>query len=630
MALQTAQSSDSPASFDLGASRLAPAVLCRFNGSLLSPSQAAEYLSISAAKTSWSRAGATGSLSATRSRLAVVPCSALSAEKKAALDFVTSSHPLHALVDAAGVCLDLGEALAVSLDEAKGLRETVSIEFKPCTLASSCKPASDLRLLTVQLVTPAVALHEAAAADFLAFKPRPDAVFRIDPGLALHLTADLWRNQVRDYSSLLPFRHASVSFVDLRDPNSQLATRPTAAVSCLPDDLHTQACEPYLTFTLNPTASSVTYHRRHKSLAETLGEIGGFNAVLFMLFLFVYKRYNQHVRDSLLLSRVFGFISEISFLEEEPDAQSQPALRRSKTTALTRLKTFRPSAPCCRRKKSRSEEESLRKLGKLRSAALDSVENTLDVVSLARDLNSLRLLCGLLFKQRHAALAGIASVDCRDPAREFSIDRENLQDSLMLEEPLSALTPATALPRHMKSGLAASRQSVRSAGQPPPRAEPSVFPRLASAGRTEPSELAGLLRAKDAYEELDSIFKGSREAGTDSLEHQLDLFFYKCMKETDEYIHKKMEEAERLKESSSQKIKPKQNQTDAQALNNIIVQNDSNMSLHLDSCAPNNELAAPSTVTQQTKSGWWMPIFTRSSTTRAPGRRRCARRRRRR
>ena len=201
-----------------------------------------------------------------------MPCGALSgAEKSSATGFVPQDHPLRPLVESAGLCLGQEEAFTLALEGSAGLKVTFSIEAKPCSLWPACKTATYLFLQNVQLISLTVSFHEGAASDFVKYSPQTDTIFKLYPSFTLMHTSNLRNNRVLDYLGLLPIRHQATSFVDERDSFTGLASRAPKTATCgTADLLGSENCKVYLTYTLNPTSSTVTYHRKYKNLAETL------------------------------------------------------------------------------------------------------------------------------------------------------------------------------------------------------------------------------------------------------------------------------------------------------------------------------------------------------------------------
>ena len=118
-----------------------------------------------------------------------------------------------------------------------------------------------------------------------------------------------------------------------------------------------------------PTSKRLKIIRTYKSITRTLGEVGGVNSVLFMLFYYATVIYCRYKTRNIMVDKVFPFIKEAEEMQ----------IIKSKSKGDGRKASMNAIQPDNQERQHIKRDASAKKL---RKTAYQAIEDTLDVVTI--------------------------------------------------------------------------------------------------------------------------------------------------------------------------------------------------------------------------------------------------------
>jgi hypothetical protein len=404
-------STDNPTSFsdvatrtiypkiDLGASEYLPIIIAYLGDTeAIDVESTKSYFSASSSQYSWTST-INNSLAVTsleKKFFDVVPCKELSQKELAAYDYIEKGSYLREMIPLYGLCVKPTKDYFVSGKGSDELFQTVSLNIQPCItgLGHSCKPAADVAKVNFYILMPTTSTDLANLENPIKRITNADNIYYLNLGATQRYVAKIKENFVQDWRGFNPEWSNRTSFYDALEVTSTLVSRNSSKSSCtvLERDSEDPACETYFEYSFQSSGVRTIVRRKYKEYTEAVGDVGGVNEVLRAVFFLLYFYYNGLVRDAFLVNKVFSFFTE--FENEYFRTRFGGSAKKNSERSFFR-KIF-----CCCRKGSQEEIE----FEENKKAALENIEANLDVLTIVREMNNLKVITNFLFKTRHFKL----------------------------------------------------------------------------------------------------------------------------------------------------------------------------------------------------------------------------------
>ena len=476
------------------------------------------YVSLVAARQTWYSAVDENGEAITKlneTYFEVVPCVSLGEDNLQLYDYFGKDTYLYEMISLYGMCIKPEEGLYVQGKGSDDLFESVSLRIKPCSLDSGCKPVEEIEQLNFYVTQPQTSLDQANLENPYQKTVNADSLYYISTRVAQLYNTRIKFNRVLDFRGLLPAWVERTSFYDIKDTFYNTASRDPSQFTCAADEvLDSSKCVSYLEMMFQSSGSVANINRRYKTLTETFGELGGIKEVLFIIFFWAYYHYNLKVRNQYLIDHVYGLSDDLDKKSNKEIRNHKNGKNNAKWSAfdleLSDLRTqgFLNYFRCCCCKKTKKREE-IRQF-EIRKSAIDGIKSSLNVINIIKEMNHLKVVCMYLFRSRHFKLS---------PLIQFNLSRRLNHEQTLIGKG--------------KAGSDGRGKGTR------------VGPMFNISGcKLLDSTEASLKENEEAMEEIEAGWRNASSPPTDMIEHQLDRFFYRCMKETDEYIHDHIENVE--------------------------------------------------------------------------------------
>lgn len=310
-----------------------------------------------------------------------------------------------------GLCIQVNETEAFV--QGGGIEpnlDILSLEIFPCSLSSGCANFSEMAQVSIVIGLPNYSLnlsnYEQPAVPFLA----ADRYYSVDPKSSMRYSSKLRINEVHDDRGFLLDTNLRQTFIEVASMTSNQKFRDPTKISCTPSQIARRACLSYLNFDFYSTGQREIIFRRYKTVIQALSEFGGINSFLFMFFSYATVIYTNLAKKRILVDSVFDFLSDKQVAKHS--SSSEPALGELKN------------------------RNSLRKdplLKNAREKAFKAIEENLDILTMVKEVNNLKVLTRILMQDYHLRLVPLVTLNYllreKEPSKTSSNQASKKQEN---------------------------------------------------------------------------------------------------------------------------------------------------------------------------------------------------------
>ena len=362
-----------------------------------------------------------------------VPCKQLNeSERQLSFDYMGSKNFYYQSLDTYGLCSKIPSKASVQGKATDEYSTFISFKIFPCSLPSGCIPLELIPQVNFQLLLPFSNIKVSDSNDPHDFAVDADDIYYVNPTIRQIYTAKLKELNIYDFEGILPSWILQKTVYDI-ESKTVTSTYRKPVFPCTPSQISVndnQECLPLFEFNIQSSGVVSNTKRTYISLFDTLGAIGGTNGVIIVILLMIYGPINEKKRKEYMTRKIYSLIgvkeedlekgldyishrrkrTAINGGQTQGDPQangdqgSQPESQR--VIKIERRKWWTCFCFCCR-KKTEVEIEWERKVAKAHARILDS----LDVLSIVRNFNQLKVLTHFFFGERHFDLAQYVGFD---------------------------------------------------------------------------------------------------------------------------------------------------------------------------------------------------------------------------
>lgn len=242
----------------------------------------------------------------------------------------------------------------------------IVINISPCSLPDPSLCKDPRTIVNILAIIPSPNLELSKLHNFLKYVPSGDLQMSLNINLKSIVSISFKKETVKNEREI--FQQAGLpgpqDFISMENKRTFTGYRDPSQTYCSPDIVfNDRVCHPYVSITIASSGTQVITSRKYKELIFALSEIGGINEIIFVFAGVIYFIYQQ-----------FGSFD--AFLVEK-------ILKRKKLS-----------------KKQREEQNPQCEYEDYK----DVVDDCFDIVKLSKELNGLKILNKVLFKDHHRAL----------------------------------------------------------------------------------------------------------------------------------------------------------------------------------------------------------------------------------
>lgn len=354
----------------------------------LSPAEVQKYVTLRYQKYRYRTGSTNGEFITEIIDMPLVSCAALIAQNKTATMVIGNSGYLANLSAEFGLCVDVNESEAyVGGRSSDPVYDVVSLSMYPCTLESGCADSSEISKIGFTIAFPKPNTNLGNYEKPLEYNTDADNYYYINPLIGQRYENKLMTTNIFDDKGFLSAESARASFTHSERIQMNLLYRDGSQTQCLPEELESYECKGYFFFEVVSGGTLRKITRSYKGFIETCGDIGGIKELIYLVFFYLYIFYNQRATKTLLVEQVYGIKKGFGCCKIK---------RRVKPSSKDEAKKFEGLGP--------APEHVFEK-------AFTLIEDSLDIITLAKEANSLRFLSTFLMTEYHRVLVPLVSLN---------------------------------------------------------------------------------------------------------------------------------------------------------------------------------------------------------------------------
>ena len=369
----------------------------------LTPAEVQKYLTFQYKKYRYISGAVNGELISEIINMPLVPCADLIAQNKTGTMVVGNSGYLNNLSAEFGMCVDVIESEAyVGGRSSDSIYDVVGLNIYPCTLPSGCADPSEISKIGFTIAFPKPNLNLGNYEGPVEYNTDADNYYYINPLIGQRYENKLMTTNIFDDKGFLSAKSLRSSITHSERIQMNLLYRDGSQTQCLPEELESYDCKGYFFFEIISGGTVVKITRSYKGFIETCGDIGGIKELIYLVFFYLYIFYNQRATKTMLVEQVYN---------------------------------MKKGSSCCKKKKQvkpSAKEESLKIEGlghapeHVFEKAFTLIEESLDIITLAKEANSIRFLSSFLMTEYHRVLVPLVSLnnELRRENERIDLNRE--------------------------------------------------------------------------------------------------------------------------------------------------------------------------------------------------------------
>jgi hypothetical protein len=269
------------------------------------------------------------------------------------------------------------------------------LEITPCSEAV-CANATELSNIYFVTAFPQTIVDSSRFNEPVSVHIENNDIYHVNPASKTQNSVKLREYNIREnygfpYPETKRFEGFEVSEIKTksqgRDPSKISCTRAEFL------NLNTVPCQSYLNIEFIGNGNKVVYTRTYKGIIETLADIGGMKEIVYIIVFLIYQPFYKRAFSQTIMDKLFAFNKgKQKGFSKKKLHQNGPAKTFSEVGFKEKI-WFLFVCRCCKKRTKQDEIDE-----EVRQSGMESLEETLDVLQLARQMNCMKVLTNILFK----------------------------------------------------------------------------------------------------------------------------------------------------------------------------------------------------------------------------------------
>ena len=292
----------------------------------------------------------------------------------------------------------------------------LSLVVHPCILLTGCVSTtqSESSSFVAALRNPILNLsnYEHPLSYFLL----PNQFVYVNPTITQRTVSNLGVTEVWDNNGMFSSDSLRVNYSTVNPTFPNPIRRNQVVATCNSTLILAGLCLPYYRYDYFSSGSYLKITRYYTGAIETMANIGGLRDIIFTAFIFIYMGYNRWFKKSYLVELIYKMKAERKSSKVKPwgVVDSHPPelnLGRSPSTGSELRQSYSIG-------KSQSKEGIISVSQEVIDHAYEVIEDSLDVVNIIKELNTLKVLTKFLMKDYHKKLVPLVALNIDINKRE--------------------------------------------------------------------------------------------------------------------------------------------------------------------------------------------------------------------
>ena len=286
--------------------------------------------------------------------------------------------------------------------------DALVFQVMPCSSGAACAPFSMAKNIAFISSSPISVLNNSNYHDPVKFTISSESYYYINEGLRQTYQPRISLTNIKDdsqsLSNLLGGKKQKANFFsyDKALQTSTIRSRDSTKTACSAVEVLFGQCEAFIQLEYLTSSKTVYISRVYKSLIRTLSEIGGINSFVFLFFYYINRLYCYFAYRKIMVNKVF------EFFPEEDARRSRQSGRANAVGDSRQQKPDREASSDIYSKVLASLDDKA--IARLRKEAFDMVQETIDVVYIAKEMMLLKTTLHYLMENQHRKVAPMISL----------------------------------------------------------------------------------------------------------------------------------------------------------------------------------------------------------------------------
>lgn len=325
-------------------------------------------------------------------KMKVVQCSDLLAAGRTSSIQVEEGSSTKDVMSSMGLCVDPGEddmTLGNSIKDSDPY-QIVLLQILPCSLPTGCASAEEIRKITFSIANPLPSVNLGNHKHPVTYITNGDDYQFVSMTLTSRKKLNYVKSVIHDNRGFLAGQQLVTAYSDVYSVHSSFADRDSSQIQCTEEQADDLSCAPYFVQEMMAINKVVHITREYKGVVEAMSEMGGMIDLIMLAFYWLYGFYNSPAFKSHLIQQIYG-------ISKPKEAKNSCAICRKKS----------------RNKLAYQQSASIRESGEVGSDFIQErsfqakvynelwikIDDCLDIVTIAKEVNSLKLISHFLLSE---------------------------------------------------------------------------------------------------------------------------------------------------------------------------------------------------------------------------------------
>lgn len=317
-----------------------------------------------------------------------------------------------------GICADTRgfNNLTVAGSFSDNFEQFIGVELYPCSLADTtqCKTREELAYVMIQLLKPAVGMDLGNKESPIKYNFNGDDCYYLNPDSYQVINQPLVVNQIVDSNGFLIPDKVVVEYTTYGVPTYMASWRDSTVLTTTESDIENFLVYAYFKYEVISGGKFNKITRTYTGFLDYLGNIGGIYSILLGTFGAIYYFYHYEAEKAAIVHAIYGLKagSKNGCCSKKKSSQSKNQVGSTKHSDFMRAMSSKSGTThqIDPETDAYAEKGTIYVSSKVVDKAFDTIKSNLDLVTICREINTIRCLASILMRDYHKGLVPLVSL----------------------------------------------------------------------------------------------------------------------------------------------------------------------------------------------------------------------------
>jgi hypothetical protein len=277
------------------------------------------------------------------------------------------------------------------------IMDAARFEILPCSLdPAECQPESEILRLSFIFSTGYAKVNLQNLQQPVTFGSSDDDFYFLNPLRMQMMTVRYMLNKVVDDKGYFFGEKDRIEYYGPQNTIYNTPYRDKTQLTCTTNEIADETCKAYFRYEMMSSGHVRVFTRSYKGFIETLGDLGGTREIIYAFTIFFYAFYNDYVKKKTVVAQIYRLVQE----------KGSPGKKSNKKDNLDKARddTYEDFET--------GKDTEVKPAPKhIINEAYRIVERSLDVVTIVKQINILKLLTHFMLKEYHCKLSPLVALN---------------------------------------------------------------------------------------------------------------------------------------------------------------------------------------------------------------------------